>query len=400
MNLHALPASFYEFIASNSRSDPRNLRLKSHGKTFDFDIDFAITQIAARKKAIYKLPDFISNSNTLFPSELAYEQATHESVAAFHATLLTPHAKVLDMTAGLGIDAMALSNTAKCVTACESDAFKAEILKYNAEVLGINNLKVKNTDSIDYLSHYQNRFDFIFADPARRGESNSRVYNLHDCVPNLLEVMDLLLTKCSILLIKASPLLDVSQTLRDIPFTKKIRAISVAGECKEVLIEASQGATLEKMEAIDLSPNGNVNYKFSFSPDLKIDISEYATDEDITPGKYLYEPGAAVMKLSPWSQLMSQYEDLAKLSHSSHLFISNELYATFPGRILKIDSIIDKKSRKNLKGFPANIVTRNYPLTAEELRKKLGVKEGTDNFIYATRLGNSHILISATRIRI
>ncbi len=395
-----LSTQFFEFISSHTNCDINTLRLKSHGKSFDFDVDLAITQIALRKKGIHKLNHFISNPLTVFPSEIAYEQASHESVAAFHASLIPSRANVLDMTAGLGIDSMAISRKVRNVTACETDSLKAATLKYNSETMGITNLKVENTDSINYLRLYPGRFDFIFVDPARRGSANSRVYNLHNCTPDILGIMDILASKCDTLMIKASPLLDISQTLKDIPLTRKIRTISVAGECKEVLIEASEGSVLEEEEAIDLSPEGKLNYRFSFSPDHNEIPLPYSSCEDIVPGAYLYEPGAAVMKLSPWIPLILRYPGLTKLGVSSHLFASGELYPDFPGRILKIDSIIDKKGRKTLKGTPANVVTRNYPLTSDELRKKLGVREGTDSFIYASRLGNSPVLLSATRIRI
>ena len=391
--------AFYEFIAANLREDPKILRLKTHGKVFGFDTDFAITQIECRKKGGHKLHDFISNPHTLFPSMVAYEQASHESVAKFHASLVTPGTSVIDMTAGLGIDSMAFAKRGCSVTSFETDRQKAEILRHNAKTLGLEkHLSVINADSTVYIKERVEKSDVIFVDPARRSESDSRLYNMHDCAPDVLTIQDHLLSQCDILLIKASPLLDISQTLRDIPSTKRIWAISVEGECKEVLTEVSPVSSLQALEAIDLRHDGSINYRFAYSPATDSPAINYASEADVEAGNYLYEPGPTVMKLTPWGQLQHRYPSLRKLGSSSHLFVSPQLIEDFPGRILRIQSIIDKKSRKALKGSPANVVVRNYPLSADELRKKLCVKEGKDEFIYASRLGDSPIIMKGIRI--
>ena len=44
---------------------------------------------------------------------------------------------------------------------------------------------------------------------------------------------------------------------------------------------------------------------------------------------------------------------------------------------------------KSIKGGRFNVVARNYPAEAQELRKKYSLKEGKEMFIYATRIGAS-----------
>lgn len=402
MDFQSPSESFFSFISSNINEDPKSLRLKEYGKRHDFDNDFAIIQIESRRKAMHKLKGFISNPLVLFPTTLAFEQSSHESVALYHASLVDKTSNVLDMTAGLGIDAMAFATRGCNVTACELDSLKAEVLGYNAGILGLDNLHAVNADSIEYLRSIEQNFGIIFIDPARRSDTDRRLYNFHDCTPDFLAIKGELLQRCRRLLIKASPLLDITRTLKDIPEAKSISAVSVGGECKEILVEADPNGGLQEITAIDLSQNGETNYRFSYNPNTPAFVSKptLAAEKDITKGAYLYEPGAAVMKLAPWDAISSQFPKLKKFGLSSHLFVSPAFYDDFPGRILQVDSIIDKKSRKSLKGFPANVVSRNYPLKAEELRKKLGISEGLDNFIYATRLGDSPVLISAKRIRI
>ncbi|MDE6007780.1 MAG: hypothetical protein K2G90_01065, partial [Muribaculaceae bacterium] len=121
--------------------------------------------------------------------------------------------------------------------------------------------------------------------------------------------------------------------------------------------------------------------------------------QDIHSSHYLYEPNAAVMKLSPWKVLSCKFPNLKKLAPDSHIFISADLYDDFPGRIMRIEKEINKKDRNSLKGIPINIVSRNYPLSADSLRKDIGAKEGQDDFLYASRLGKKPVLLKCTRVQ-
>ena len=184
------PASFFSFIDDNMKQDIAKLRLRHHGKVAEFDVDFAITQIECRKKFRKKLPHFTSFPKTLFPSVLSGEQASHEAVAKFHTSLFNGNEKVIDMTAGLGIDAMTIATKAKSVIACELDSLKAACLVHNKDAGNLSNIEVKNVDSIEIMKSYLNCFDTVFIDPARRGAGNKRVYNFHDCQPDILSIQD------------------------------------------------------------------------------------------------------------------------------------------------------------------------------------------------------------------
>lgn len=411
-----------KFIADNSLSDLCKLRLKYHGKDAGFDVDFALIQIKCRRKCSHKLRNFTNNKLTIFPSVIAAEQSSHEAVASFHASFVGKDWDVIDMTAGLGIDSMAMAKKCRMIVSCESDQIKANALSYNAKISGIDNLLTENTDSVKYITGSDRHYDLIFVDPARRGEENARLYNFHDCQPDILSIMPMLLERGSKVMIKASPLLDITQTIRDIPSISSIRAISVNGECKEILVETGTGTSTILAEAIDLHNNGDIISRFSygivdeangkhdedlnnsFNEDSSFESSQsavrYAGISDIKPDLYLYEPNAPMMKLSPWGELSQCFPTLSKLAPSSHLFISPDLIPDFPGRILKIVSLPDKKDRKALKDFPVNIVSRNYPLSAVELRKKLKAKEGKEKFLYASRVGSTPILILTDKIRI
>lgn len=406
--------TFKEFVEAHAGEDAAMLSLKYHNKDLDFNLEQALTQIACRTKCAHKLYEFVSNREVLFPSVVSAEQSTNEGVAKFHAEIIGKSSDVLDMTAGLGIDAMAIAKVSDFVTACEIDSYKATVLEYNTKVRNIHNLNIINKDSVEYLKNHEASFEVIFVDPARRGTDNKRVYNFHDCLPDILSNMHLLLEKGKKIFIKASPLLDVSQTLKDIPHVLSIRAISVDGECKEILIEASKEFSNGKItaEALDLNLKGEIISKFSYqiqnqhesdqqknSPSIveSSTTQEFASVAEVLSGAYLYEPNATMMKLAPWKHLFTQFPTLKKMAPSSHLFVSQSYLPNFPGRVTKISAIVNKPNRKKLKDTRVNIVTRNYPLSTEQLKKELQTKEGKDIFLYATRIGNKPILILSER---
>ena len=106
-------------------------------------------------------------------------------MAAFHASLTHRGEAILDMTAGLGIDAMTMYRAGASVSACEIDSLKAAALLHNAGVSGAAGLRVINIDSRVILSEPDSRYDVIFIDPARRDRLNGRTYAFSDCEPDV-----------------------------------------------------------------------------------------------------------------------------------------------------------------------------------------------------------------------
>lgn len=396
------PYDFFDFIKQYSDQDPLKLRLALDKTSNSFDTELAITQIECRKKYNSKLKEILKEDKFLFPDSISGEQASHQAVAKYHASLVKNYTSVLDITAGLGIDSIYMAKAGANVTAIELNLQKAKILNYNAHILGLQNLKVTNDDSISFLKTTDEKFDLIFCDPARRDASNKRVYNLHDCSPDILENQNLLLSKAEKVIIKASPLLDISQTIKDFPKIESIQVIGVKGECKEVLITINEkfcgsNANHIKIESINLDIDGNVISFFSDYFNSEGEGISFASIEDIKPGYFILEPSAMIMKIAPWQKIASTFK-AKKLGNSSHIFISQFLPESFPGRVTKIKEILKKDSRKTLVGFHATVVSRNYPLSSEQLRKSLRLKEGDQNFIYATRLKEKPMLILSSAI--
>lgn len=421
---------YLKFIMDHAHSDVNALRLQYHGKSMPFSVDDACMQIEMRRKTAGKLPWFLHHPGFRFGTAQSAEQASNQNVALFHAVLIGHNRSVLDMTAGLGIDAMTIAMRGNRVTAYELETGRVEALRHNADILGIDDLTVVKGDSVLHLQQSEEHYDWIFVDPARRDSGNNRCFLLQDSLPDVVSHQDLLLTHADNVLIKASPLLDITQTLRDFSNVRSIIILSYKNEVKEVLIHLSLGSvslspvSLESssplsfsaepegevkspssplIRAIDLAdgtpafPNGEPAIRFQFRTGcaLQAPIS-YAPSEAIAPGMYLYEAGAAMRKLQCASQICARYTDIKSMAKDSGLFVSETLHADFPGRICTVKAILSAKQLKALKDSRCRIVSSCYPMSATDLRKKYRLKEGEDMTLYATTTRDgSRIMILA-----
>lgn len=432
---------YLKFIMDHAHSDVNALRLQYHGKSMPFSVDDACMQIEMRRKTAGKLPWFLHHPGFRFGTAQSAEQASNQNVALFHAFLIGHNRSVLDMTAGLGIDAMTIAMRGNRVTAYELETGRVEALRHNADILGIDDLTVVKGDSVLHLQQSEEHYDWIFVDPARRDSGNNRCFLLQDSLPDVVSHQDLLLTHADNVLIKASPLLDITQTLRDFNCVRSIIILSYKNEVKEVLIHLSLGSvslgsaspgpaalspaslgssshlsfsaepegevkspSAPLIQAIDLAdgtpafPAGVPAIRFQFRTGcaLQAPIS-YAPSEAIAPDMYLYEAGAAMRKLQCASQICARYTDIKSLAKDSGLFVSETLHADFPGRICTVKAILSAKQLKALKDSRCRVVSSCYPMSAADLRKKFRLKEGEDMTLYATTTRDgSRIMILAT----
>lgn len=390
--------SMKKWVKEHAGDDCSDLLLKYKGKKLEFSLEFAVCQITCRRKTMSKLTSFLKHEDFLFPDYLSAEQASDERVAKYHTYLIGNDKKILDMTSGLGIDAMTASMAGNYVIACDIDRDKTEALIHNASVLNIpsepsNHLEYPVKTSLQavcenserFLFNSSEKYDVIFIDPARRGENNARLYSFKDCVPDVLSLMPMMLMRSKMILIKASPLLDITQILREIPCTTNLHLICVRNECKEVLVEIIKDIEFQGIHVLDLNDKGIESHIYFDANDIHLSGCPYATESDLTEGNYLYEPNAALMKLKSPGAICSRFDGLKKLSSNTSLYVSGKLHKNFPGRISRITDIPARKQLKKLRNKPYNVVCRNYPSEVKDLRRKLGVKEGAKDFIYAFR---------------
>lgn len=384
-----------QFIHQNEGSDHRILALKLAGKAADPSFRLAIEQIAARQKSKAKLPTWTEQKEVVFPTALALEQSSSEATAHFKAKVISGDSLV-DLTGGMGVDTWAFSKSFQNVTHVEINPLLSEIAEHNFSILGCKNITCVNSSAEGFIKNLDQKVDYFFVDPARRVENN-KVFLITDTVPDITKLRATLLQKSNGYVVKASPLMDITQTILELETVEKIVVVAVAGECKELLIICGQKPNTNPLvQAVDIQHDSTISV-FEF----------YYQEERITqaffgqPQKYLYEPNAACMKSGGYNSLSETFE-CDKLHPNSHLYTSERLIEGFPGRKFKIivQTKVDKKLiRSLLPENKANVATRNFPLSAVELKKKLGLKDGGSTFIFGTTiLGGDKVLLVCEKI--
>ena len=383
---HQVDDAMFSYIARNLDADTCKLLLKSE-PLLSFDKSFAILQIECRRKCRTKIPELLNNDHFLFPKSISAEQCTHQMVAQFHASQFMPDDSVLDMTMGLGVDDYYIAQRVKSLTAIELDPEIADTGKHNFSFLATN-VEVINDDSVDYLKRLgsDERFDAIFIDPARRGESGKRLYGFADCQPDLLSILPEISRHCSRLFVKASPMLDVTQSMRELgDCLTDVWAVSVKNECKELFFKLNFE---EKAPSVNFHALNNDGEWRQFSTQ---DVANASTSPitNLYEAHFLYEPNASIMKLGCYSAVEQAF-GTPQIAPNSHLMVSDALIADFPGRQFLIKEIIPFKDKeiKNLgkRIKQANIATRNFKLGAEALKKRLRMHDGGSTYIFATTL--------------
>lgn len=374
---------FNRWVTDHSKDNPTALRLKFANT--DPALAEAISQIEYRKKAGDKFSKFIPMygrpatdipdfSPRWFPTALSVEQASSASVAMFHASLVERGSRVLDMTMGLGSDAAAIALIDDAdVTSIERDSPLCQFARLN--YIGISRLHVVNADSMEWLCATTETFDYIIIDPARRDDVGHRVYNIHDCTPDVAELLPLMLSHAPKAIIKLSPMLDISATIAELHHVAKIYIVEERGEVRELL------AVIDKDidQDLDDTPIEAVSVENSFSFTRNEEASAAGRYDTPRAGEYLYEPSPAIMKAAPFKLLCDRF-DIGALHPNTHLYISSCKIVGFPGKRYLIDEVIPYAS-KYIKRFAkehpaASVSVRNFPVAAAVLRAKLKVKEG------------------------
>ena len=382
-----------QFIKDNKEADVHQLALLS-SRFPEVDMTLAIRQIHGKQKIKFKVPLFYSTDEILYPLQLSLEQSSSESTANYKSILCTGYSLV-DLTGGFGVDCYFMARRFKQVTYVDHLDELCILAKHNFKVLNMDYIQIIHSETEDYLNNLDHT-DWIFIDPARRSTAGKKVVMLSDCEPDVSSLYPLLLKKATQVMIKLSPMMDVTEAIRELPNTNEVHIISVENECKEVLLILNQtvGNTI-KVKTINIGKN-NENQLFEYDLDNEptAEVS-LATKID----KYLYEPNAAIMKSGAFKLIGNRFT-LNKLHKNTHLYTSNEFIEEFPGRIFEVTGQWGN-SKKELKDIilrtpKANISTRNYPLSVEELRKKLKIKDGGDIYLFACTMNNDQKVILET----
>lgn len=372
--------------------DVRSLALKGCNDP-EVDVAFALQQISGRQQIKHKLPWLHNDLRLILPVRLSLEQCSSEDTSTYKSHLI--HGQhLMDLTGGFGIDCLALSQHFSEVDYVERDEELYQVVKHNFNILNKSNIRCHHADGIEHLLHHPEA-NVIYLDPARRDKSGGKVVQISDCEPNIIEHLPLLLQNGRDVWVKLSPMLDLHATLAVLPVVKAY-IISVKNECKELLLHLhSNPPENPHIHAVELQ--GEATQTFTFQTDDEAQSPLQIAD---VIGNYLYEPSASIMKAGCF-KLYSQRFNFNKLDSNSHLYTSNHYVENAHGKCFKVLETygMDKKSIKQLRAdcTQCTIATRNFPISPENLRKKLHLKEGGNKHLFGTTYKGKHLLILTER---
>lgn len=372
------------FVKEHAADDVQRLALEVR-KHPEVDAHFALDQIAGRQKSRTKLPSWAEVDDLIFPPSVSMEQCSSEATASYKSSLVSGEFLV-DLTGGFGVDFSFLANRFSSAVYVERQEHLCHIAEHNFKVLGLSHVQVVNDDAEHYLATMP-AVDLIYLDPARRDGAGNRVFRLDDCTPNVVQLLDLLLTKGRQVMIKLSPMLDVSQALRQLRGVSEVHIVSVAGECKELLLLLSAKHEGD-LKIVCVNDGQTFTYRLGEPVVMPMQWSgELPAEGDL----YLYEPNASMMKAGCFGQLAHRY-GLQAVAQQSHLFVAERPISDFQGRKFVVNDITtlnSKELKQKLAGITqANVAVRNFPLKAAELAKRLRLKDGGSVYIFGTRLTN------------
>ena len=396
----------WNFIRQHANDDVRKLALQGC-KDAEVDLPMALQQIAGRQTAKKKLPTWVEADGVIYPPHLNMEQCSSEQTARYKASLITSKGDTyVDLTGGFGVDFYWMSQGFKHRYYIEQNAELCAIAEHNFEVLGLEST-VRCCDTAAYLTEMDHA-SVVFLDPARRNEHGGRTYDIRDCTPNVLELLPILLEKADTIILKLSPMFDWRKAVSDLKYVSEVHIVSVANECKELLLVLHQ-------QRVDSPSITCVNDDTVFKVFSTLENDVFSLGKQCFPSgktivslsenddlRYLYEPNASIMKAGCFAEIEQQYP-ARQLSTNSHLFLSSVEIKDFPGRRFQIQSV-SSMNKQELKSSlseikQANIAVRNFPLSVEQLRKKLRLKDGGDIYIFATTVGNNqHMLYICRKI--
>ena len=399
----------WEFVRKHAFDDVRQLALQG-SKDADVDLTLALQQIAGRQTAHRKLPSWAAVEGIVYPPHLNLEQCSSEQTARYKAIVVSglsaDRQSFVDLTGGFGVDFYFMSQAFQKRVYVEQNADLCAIVESNMAALGLS-CSVRQDTASAYLTA-MDPVSVIYLDPARRNVYGGRTYGIEDCTPNVLELLPLLMQKASCVILKLSPMLDWRKAIADIQQptacgerprvnVSEVHIVSVDNECKELLLvlnkehaDSLRLVCVNGASTFEFFPNWEKNFLQlgnKFFP-----TGEYSSSQDFADSPlYLYEPNASIMKAGCFAELGQRFS-VQQVAQNSHLFLTPHEIEDFPGRGFQIQAISTMNKQDLKKKFSeslvpmkrANIAVRNFPMTADQLRKKLKLKDGGDIYIFAT----------------
>ncbi len=366
-----------KFIKAHLKEDVKTLALATK-KYPNINLQVISSLISVLQKAEIKLPEHYKKLGAF--NQKSFEQSTSEAVANYKASIMSLDNKtIINLTGGIGIDDWAMAKHASKIDSCEIDPDIHAMAEYNLSLFNIKNVNRHLCDGIEYIKTHE-AVDILYIDPDRRPTS-AKVFKIDDCEPDVLKHWPLLIKKAKHIWLKLSPMADISYVLKLFPNTTELYVIAWLGEVKEILICCSDTPCSEvKKVAINI---GSKNVWRFEEPKTSKSLPFSHT------GQYIYEPNKAIIKAGLSAHYASHCQ-LNMIATNSHFFIADFLVPNFYGRSFIILERLAYKP-KVIKVYlklnniaKANITTRNFKESADELKTRFRLKDGGETYLCFT----------------
>ena len=378
------------------------LQRKRYAHLSDEQWRWMLQQVEGRQRTSGKLPTFAQIEDWWYPVRLSCEQCSSEATAQYKAEIVRSlgekHDILIDLTGGYGVDTYFLSEQTSQAHYVERNEELCRIAQHNFHITN-KHILVHNTSAEDFLAQYsltdcamcgsQKRV-VIYLDPARRDAHGGKVFRIEDCEPNIIQLLPALRAISNTIIIKFSPMLDITSALQSLGNEWDVHVVALHNEVKEVIFVTGNN----HIHTVNILHEQNDRFSFDRS-DEKSAICNMADSLQA----YIYEPNAAIIKAGAFRLVGARYQ-LHKLDQNTHLYTANQLIEDFPGRVWQVvaQPIKNQRDIATLGIQRAAILTRNYPLTPEQLRKKFKLQESDSYFLIGARIANKPILLLTKRV--
>lgn len=378
------------------------MQRKRYAHLSDEEWRWMLQQVEGRQRTHDKLPTFAQIEDWWYPVRLSCEQCSSEATARYKAAIIRQLGEkqdiLIDLTGGYGVDTYFLSEQTAQAHYVERNEELCRIAQHNFQIAN-KPIHVHNTSAEDFLAQYPmagsvssdvKKEVVVYLDPARRDAHGGKVFRIEDCEPNIIKILPSLRAMSSTILIKFSPMLDITSALQSLGNEWDVHVVALHNEVKEIIFVTGNN----RIHAVNILHEGNDQFSFTRSEEK----SALCAMADCIC-EYIYEPNAAIIKAGAF-RLVSERYQLHKLDHNTHLYTADQLIEDFPGRVWQMiaQPIKNQRDIAALGIQRAAILTRNYPLTPEELRKKFKLQESDSHFLIGARIAAKPTLILAERI--
>ena len=378
------------------------LQRKRFAHLSDEEWRWMLQQVEGRQRTHDKLPTFAQIEDWWYPIRLSCEQCSSEATARYKTAIIRQLGEkqdiLIDLTGGYGVDTYFLSEQTAQAHYVERNEELCRIAQHNFQIAN-KPIHIHNTSAEDFLAQYSmagsvssdvKKEVVVYLDPARRDAHGGKVFRIEDCEPNIIKILPSLRATSNTILIKFSPMLDITSALQSLGNEWDVHVVALHNEVKEIIFVTGNN----RIHAVNILHEGNDQFSFTRSEEK----SALCAMADCIC-EYIYEPNAAIIKAGAF-RLVAERFQLHKLDHNTHLYTADQLTENFPGRVWKViaQPIKNQRDIAALGIQRAAILTRNYPLTPEELRKKFKVQESDSHFLIGARIATKPTLILAERI--